>query len=218
VLPVLDDLGKLVGRKTIDDVVDVIREEAAEDIQMMAGISEKVESSDKVWILSRARLPWLMVGFVGEIINSRLIGSYEWQLHIHPEMAFFMPLIAAMGGNVGVQSSSIIVQGLANNSFSLDSIFSKLLKEFNVGLINGLVCSLLILGFNLLLNVPVSLSLTVSVSLLSVILFASIFGTAVPMILKKLNFDPALATGPFITTVNDILAMFLYFTIGMLMY
>ena len=218
VLPVVDGSGKLVGRITIDDMVDVIREEADKDIQMMAGISEKVESTDKVWILSRARLPWLMVGFLGEIVNSRLIGSYDWQLNIHPEMAFFMPLIAAMGGNVGVQSSSIVVQGLANNSFTVDRVFPKLLKEFGVGLINGLICASLILGFNLLLHVSFELSMTVSLALLSVILFASIFGTSVPLILKKMNFDPALATGPFITTVNDILAMFLYFSIGMLMF
>lgn len=218
VLPVVDGRGTLVGRITIDDVVDVIREEAAEDIQMMAGISEKVESTDRIWVLSRARLPWLMVGFVGEIINSRLIGNYEWQLAIHPEMAFFMPLIAAMGGNVGVQSSSIVVQGLANNSFMTEGVFKKIFKEFNVGMVNGLICASLILGFNLLLNVSMELSITVSAALLSVILFASVFGTAVPLVLNRMKFDPALATGPFITTINDILAMFLYFSIGMLMF
>lgn len=218
VLPVIDTDGKLVGRITIDDVVDVIREEAVEDMQMMAGISEKVESTDRIWILSRARLPWLMVGFVGEIINSRLIGGYEGQLIMHPEMAFFMPLIAAMGGNVGVQSSSIVVQGLANDSFLTEGAFKKIFKEFNVGLVNGLICSVLILGFNLLIHIPMALSITVSAALLSVILFASVFGTAVPLILNKMKFDPALATGPFITTINDILAMFLYFSIGMLMF
>lgn len=218
VLPVVDQLGRLIGRITIDDVVDVIREEAGRDYQMMSGISGKVESSDRIWILSKSRLPWLMVGFIGEIFNSKLIGSYEGQLHIHPEMAFFMPLIAAMGGSVGVQSSSIIVQGLANNSFGISGMYNKIFKELAVALLNGIILSLLILGFNLYFNISTELSFTVSLALLSVILFASIFGTSIPFIFKKMNVDPALATGPFITTVNDILAMFLYFSIGMILF
>jgi magnesium transporter len=218
VLPVVDSLGRLVGRITIDDIVDVIREEADKDIQMMSGLSGKADTTDRFWVISRARLPWLMVGFIGELINSRIIGGYEGQLMIHPEMAFFMPLIAAMGGSVGVQSSSIVVQGLANNSLAASRISKQLMKEINVALLNGIIFSCLIMGFNLYLDIPIRLSVTISVSLLSVIFFASIFGTTVPLILKRFNIDPALATGPFITTLNDILAMFLYFTISVMIF
>lgn len=218
VLPVVDSLGRLVGRITIDDIVDVIREEADKDIQMMSGLSGKAEATDKFWVTSRARLPWLMVGFIGELINSRIIGGYEGQLTIHPEMAFFMPLIAAMGGSVGVQSSSIVVQGLANNSLNVSRMGKQLMKEVNVALLNGVIFSCLIMGFNLYLDIAPRLSMTISVSLLSVIFFASIFGTTVPLILKRFNIDPALATGPFITTLNDILAMFLYFTISVMIF
>lgn len=217
-LPVVDSLDRLVGRITIDDVVDVIREEAGKDIQMMSGLSGKPEVSDKFWIISKARLPWLMVGFIGELINSRIIGGYEGQLIIHPEMAFFMPLIAAMGGSVGVQSSSIIVQGLANNSLASTRITMQLMKELNVALLNGIIFSCLIMGFNLYLDIPFRLSMTISVSLLAVIIFASFFGTLVPLLLRRFKIDPALATGPFITTLNDILAMFLYFTISMIIF
>jgi magnesium transporter len=218
VLPVVDSLGRLVGRITIDDIVDVIREEADKDIQMMSGLSGKTEATDRFWTISKARLPWLMVGFIGELINSRIIGGYEGQLIIHPEMAFFMPLIAAMGGSVGVQSSSIVVQGLATNALSASKISVQVLKELNVSILNGFIFSCLIMGFNLYLDIPFRLSITISLSLFAVILFASFLGTLVPLLLKRFNIDPALATGPFITTLNDILAMFLYFTISMLMF
>ena len=218
VLPVVDNLGRLVGRITIDDVVDVMREEADKDYQMMSGISENIESTDKIWIISRARLPWLLIALLGGVVASQVIGIYEPQILIHPEMAFFMPLIAAMGGNVGVQSSALIVQGLANNNLSRDGIFPKLLKELSVGLFNGLVCSVLLLSYNLAFNDSVALSLTVSIALFSVIIFAAIFGTFVPLVLDKYKVDPALATGPFITTSNDIIGLFIYFMIGRLMY
>jgi magnesium transporter len=145
-------LGRLVGRITIDDVVDVIREEAEKDIQRMSGISDDVDSSDKIWRLSRARIPWLLVGMCGGIIGSRIISSYEGQIQIHPEMAFFIPLIGAMGGNVGVQSSAIIVQGLANNTLKDEKLVPKLMKELGVGLINGFICSTLIFGYNVLIS------------------------------------------------------------------
>ena len=133
-------------------------------------------------------------------------------------MAFFIPLIAAMGGNVGVQSSAIIVQGLANNSLGVDSLFTRLLKELGVALINGLICSVIILSYNMYFSDSMALSLTVSVALLSVIIFAALFGTLVPLLLDKYNIDAALATGPFITTVNDVLGLALYFIIGRMMY
>ena len=218
VLPVVDGLGKLVGRITIDDVVDVMREEAGKDYQLMSGITQNIEVDDKVWVISRARLPWLLVAMLGGVVGSELIGKYEGQIQIHPEMAFFMPLIAAMGGNVGVQSSALIVQGLANQTIGTSGIFSKLLKELSVGLFNGIICSVLLLSYNLLFSDTLALSLTVSIALLSVILFAAIFGTFVPLILNKYKIDPALATGPFITTSNDIIGISIYFTIGRLMY
>ena len=217
-LPVIDDLGRLNGRITIDDVVDVIREEADKDYQLASGLSESVESSDNIWILTRARLPWLILGLIGGILGAKVIGVYEEQLRIAPEMAFFIPLIAAMGGNVGVQSSAIIVQGLANNSLGMEGTFIKLMKELGVALINGFVCAGLIFAYNTVVSDTQSLSYTVSIALFIVILFAGLFGTIVPLVLNKYKIDPALATGPFITTLNDIFGLFIYFYIGRMLY
>ncbi|MGB4204462.1 MAG: magnesium transporter [Bacteroidales bacterium] len=218
VVPVIDDLGRLLGRITIDDIVDIIKDEADKDYQLMSGISENIETTDNIWISSRARLPWLLVALFGGIIGSRVISIYEPQIQIYPEMAFFMPLIAAMGGNVGVQSSALVVQGLANNTLGRDGILPKLLKEFSLGMVNGLICSGILLMYNLLFNNSMALSITVSTALMSVIAFAAIFGTAVPLVLNRFKIDPALATGPFITTSNDIVGLFIYFMIGRLMY
>lgn len=218
VLPVVDELNRLIGRITIDDVVDVMKEEAEKDYQLMSGISENIESSDNIMVISRARLPWLIVALFGGIVGSKVIGIYEPQIKIYPEMAFFMPLIAAMGGNVGVQSSALIVKGLANNTLSKDGILPKLLKELSVGLFNGFICSVLLLAYNIFFNDSLALSLTVSIALLAVIIFAAIFGTFVPLLLNKYKVDPALATGPFITTSNDIIGLFIYFAIGRIMY
>jgi magnesium transporter len=218
VVPVVDALGRLVGRITVDDVVDVIKEEAKEDYQLMSGITEDVDATDKVWILTRARLPWLLIGMLGGIASSRFIEIYEDQIKIHPEMAFFMPLIAAMGGNVGVQSSAIVVQGLANDTLGSKNIVGKVLKEFRLAMLNGVICSAVILSYNLIFNDSMELSLTVSAALLSVILFAAMFGTFIPLFLNKIKVDPALATGPFITTTNDLIGIAIYFGIGRYMY
>lgn len=217
VLPVVDQLGRLVGRITIDDVVDVIREEAEKDIQIMSGLSDDVDTNDRLWRLSRARIPWLLVGMCGGIIGSRIIGSYESQIQIHPEMAFFIPLIGATGGNVGVQSSAIIVQGLANNTLLGDKITSKLFKELGVGIINGLICSSLIWGYAFLIE-SWKLAATVSVALFTVILCASFLGTFVPLTMNRFKINPALATGPFVTTLNDIIGITIYFIIGRVLY
>lgn len=217
VLPVVDQLGRLVGRITIDDVVDVIKEAADENLQRMSGISDDVDTNDKVWRLSRARIPWLLVGMCGGIVGSRIIGTYETQIKIHPEMAYFIPLIGAMGGNVGVQSSAIIVQALANNSLLGDRIGPKLLKELTVGIINGIICSLLILAYAFLTE-DWQLSATVSVALFTVIIFASFLGTFVPLTMNKFKINPALATGPFVTTLNDIIGITIYFLVGRILY
>lgn len=217
VLPVVDQLGRLVGRITIDDVVDVIREEAEKDIQIMSGISDDVDSNDRLWRLSRARIPWLLVGMCGGIIGSRIIGNYENQIQIHPEMAFFIPLIGAMGGNVGVQSSAIIVQGLANNTLLGDTISNKLLKELGVGVINGLICSSLIWAYSFMIE-SWKLAATVSIALFAVILCASFLGTFVPLTMNRFKINPALATGPFVTTLNDIIGITIYFLVGRLLY
>ena len=211
-LPVVNDSNQLLGRITIDDVMDVAKEEAEKDYQMASGISEDVESSDTVWELTRARLPWLIIGMGGGILGAIIIGLFEIERNI--ELIFFIPLIAAMGGNVGVQSAAIVVQGLANNSLKMENLFQKLIKELGVGLLNGMICSIIILVATVGLGYNIKLSITVSVSLLSVIIFAALFGTFIPLTLEKYRIDPALATGPFITTVNDVLGLFIYFWIG----
>ena len=212
VLPVVDKENKLIGRITIDDIMDVVKEEAEKDYQMASGISEDVEASDSVWTLTRARLPWLLIGMIGGMLGAEVIGIFDIRENF--ELAFFIPLIAAMGGNVGVQSAAIVVQGLANDSLKMDNIFQKLIKETGVGLLNGIICSLIILAAAFGLGYGMALSLTVSISLLAVIVFAALFGTFVPLTLEKYKIDPALATGPFITTVNDVLGLFIYFWIG----
>lgn len=218
VLPVVDDHLKLIGRITIDDVVDVIKEEAERDYQLASGLSEKVEHDDTIWVISRARLPWLLIALMGGIFASIIISQYEGQIQIHPEMAIFIPLIAAMGGNVGIQSSAIVVQGLANDNIVIQGMVPRLLKELFVGLINGLICASVVFGYNILTSDSFNLSLTVSIALLAVICFAAVFGTFIPLILHKYKIDPALATGPFITTTNDILGVIVYFFVGYLLY
>lgn len=212
-LPVVDDLNRLIGRITIDDVMDVAKDEAEKDYQMASGISEDVESSDTAWELTRARLPWLLIGMIGGLLGAKVIGIFDLSGD-NFELAFFIPLIAAMGGNVGVQSAAIVVQGLANDSLKMENIFQKLVKELGVGILNGIICSIIILGAAFSLGYSLALSLTVSISLFAVIVFAAVFGTFIPLTLEKYNIDPALATGPFITTVNDVLGLFIYFMIG----
>ena len=213
-LPVVDFKDRLVGRITIDDIVDFMRDEAEKDYQMVSGISDDIEPTDSVLKITKARLPWLLVGLTGGIMGALVIGAYEVELQQHAAMAFFIPLIAAMGGNVGVQSSSIVVQALANNTLSSDSIFRKVIKELSVALINGLVLSLIIFLYNYIFTDSQALTYTVSSALFLIILFASVFGTLVPLVLDKYKIDPALATGPFITTANDIVGLLIYLAIG----
>ena len=218
VIPVVDNKNKLLGRITIDDALDVIKEEAEKDYQLASGISEKVESSDSLFVISRARLPWLLIGMLGGILGAYVIGFFEEHLKENAVMASFIPLILAMGGNVGVQSSAIIVQSLANNTLNYESIFKRLLKELIVALFNGLICSVIALLFCWITRSDFDLALTIGVSLVAVFTYAGLFGTFVPLILNKYKIDPALATGPFITTTNDIIGLLIYFLIGMTLY
>ena len=218
VIPVVDNKNNLLGRITIDDALDVIKEEAEKDYQLASGISEKVESSDSLFVISRARLPWLLIGMLGGILGAYVIGFFEEHLKENAVMASFIPLILAMGGNVGVQSSAIIGQSLANNTLNYESIFKRLLKELIVALFNGLICSVISLLFCWITRSDFDLALTIGVSLVAVFTYAGLFGTFVPLILDKYKIDPALATGPFITTTNDIIGLLIYFLIGMTLY
>ncbi len=213
-VPVVDGIGRLVGRITIDDVVDVIRDEAEEDYQLLSGITEDVDFSDSVLRQSRSRIPWLLIGIVGGIGSSLILGIYEDDIAKYAVLALFLPLIVATGGNAGVQSSAIVVQGLASGDVDLQSISRKLFKEFKVGLINGFVCGAVIFLYNLIFSDNFALTLTVSLSILAVVIFATVFGTMIPLLLNRFKIDPAIATGPFITTSNDIIGIFIYLMIA----
>ena len=209
-VPVVNVLGTLVGRITIDDIVDVISEQAEEDRQLMSGITEDVQEDDTVWKNTRARLPWLVIGIVGGLISARFMGLFEGQLARITAISFFVPLIQATGGNVGIQSSSLVVQSLASNHFD-EGLWKRLSKVFSVALLNGIFLSLLVLGVNLMVFGNERLSVVVSIALFVVVVFASFVGTVTPLILNKLGFNPALASGPFITTTNDLLGLAVYF-------
>lgn len=213
VIPVVDTFGHLIGRITIDDVIDLIREEAKEDYNLASGLTDEVETKDSIMTITRARLPWLLIGLFGGLLAAGVIRQFEGPLAGIPEMAFFIPLIAAMGGNVGVQSSAIIVQGLASKA-AMGSLVGRLVKELGVALLNGFICGAVIIVAGLLLGYGTNLSLTVATALIAVIVVSALVGTFVPLILDRYSIDPALATGPFITTMNDILGLFIYFTIG----
>jgi magnesium transporter len=213
-VPVINDLGTLVGRITIDDVIDFITEEAEKDYQMASGISTDVDSTDTIFSLTKARLPWLMIGMVGGLIGSKVLEGNQTALSKIPALAYFVPLIAATAGNVGVQASAIIVQGLANNSLG-KSLSKTLSKELAVSFGSGIMLSAIIFMFNFFINHhDYSIAISVSLSLLVVITNAAIIGTLVPIILNKNKIDPAIATGPFITTSNDILGVLIYFGIA----
>ena len=198
-IPVIDELGRLVGRITIDDIVDVIKDEADKDYQLAAGISQDVEADDSILELTKARLPWLVLALLGGFITVRVLGLFEGAMLEHGNLFFFTPLIAAMAGNVGVQSSAIIVQ------------------EISLSLLNGVILAIILfIGNHLLLNVEFIIGIIVTIALVSVIIIASLIGTFIPLLLDKFGIDPALATGPFITTSNDICGILIYFSIAKL--
>jgi len=210
-VPVVNSQGQLVGRITIDDVVDVITEQAEEERQIMSGISEDVEEDDTVWKNTRARLPWLLIGIFGGMLSARFMGFFEQELAKITAIAFFVPLIQATGGNVGIQSSSLVVQSLVNPSFVDEGLYKRLSKVFSVALLNGLFLSLIVLAATLLLFDNQRLSFIVALALFGVVLFSSFVGTITPLILNRLGFNPALASGPFITTTSDLLGLTIYF-------
>ncbi|MFY8187119.1 MAG: magnesium transporter [Flavobacterium sp.] len=215
-IPVVDELGRLVGRITIDDIIDVIKEEADKDYQLAAGISQDVEADDSILELTKARLPWLVLALFGGFIAVKVAEQFAGAMNEFKALFFFTPLIAAMAGNVGVQSSAIVVQGLANNTLG-GTLWQRLFKEVRLSLFNGLILAvILLLGSHFLLGVDYMIGITVATALITVIVIASLIGTFVPITLNKYGVDPALATGPFITTSNDIFGLLIYFSIAKL--
>jgi magnesium transporter len=214
-IPVVNNKKELLGRITIDDIVDVIKEEADKDYQLAAGISNDVEADDTIWELTRARLPWLFLGLLGGLGSVFILKDFETIMN-QPQLRslfFYTPLIAAMAGNVGVQSSAIIVQGLANDIVK-GSMLERLFKEIGLSLINGFFLAVMLIGFGQIMGQELILSLTIAGSMMGVIVMAALIGTFVPIVLDKQGIDPAIATGPFITTANDIFGIFLFFFIA----
>jgi len=213
-VPVVNGKGKLVGRITLDDVVDVMAEMAEAERQLMSGISEDVEEDDSVWMITRARLPWLIIGLGGGLLGAWFMGLFEEDIVLIPAMAFFIPLITATGGNVGIQSSAIVVQSLADKSGIEPGNIERFYKGLLVAVLNAVVLAVITLLFNLILGQPLKLGFVVSVALFAVVMLASIMGTITPLILDRFGINPALASGPFITTANDLLGLGVYFVIA----
>ena len=221
-MPVVDSIGRLVGRITVDDIMDGVREQSERDYQLATGLVAEVDTGDSVWTQFRARFPWLLIGIVGGIANALILDGDDegqWQT-ILPGLAVFIPLIGGTGGNVGTQSSAIVVQGLANGSLELRQAGKHLLKEFFVALLNAVLIAGLVFLYNLIWpadddpSKATITSMAVTISLFAVVLFASVFGTMVPIVLEKLKIDPAIATGPFVTVTNDIVGMLIYMLIS----
>lgn len=216
-LPVVNVQGKLLGRITIDDIVDVITDQASSDTLAMAGITGDVEEDDSIWQQTKARLPWLLVGMMGGILAAKFISFFEGDLKIIPAMAAFIPIIGSTGGNVGIQTSSIILQGLADKTGIDTTLGQRLIRMFAVAFINGLIISAIVFGFNMLIGNDVQLALVVSTALMSVVFLASFMGTLTPILLEKIGINPAVASGPFITTANDLIGYGVYFGLAHLL-
>lgn len=214
-IPVVDEMGRLVGRITIDDIIDVIKEEADKDYQMAAGITQDVEAGDSVIEMIKARLPWLLIGMVIELIASLVLKENQTTEQHYSTLIIFVPLLSATAGNIGVQASAIVVQGLANGSLKE---FSKsyLTKEISVAMISGIIISSFLFMYHSLMYGEYLVGLAISISMVVVILFAATLGTLVPLFLHKNKIDPAIATGPFITTTNDVFGIMIYFGIARL--
>ena len=215
--PVVNVQGKLVGRITVDDIIDVITELADQERKLMAGIAEDVEEDDSVWVLSRARLPWLVIGLFGGLLGAQFIGIFEEDLKNIVELALFIPLIIATGGNVGIQSSALVVQSLASITIFESTIWQKFVKTLFVAILSGFVLAGLVYII-VYFSYDKRLAFVVGTALFSVVLLASLLGTLIPLVLDKLGFNPALASGPFITTTIDLLGLAVYFTVAHLLY
>ena len=217
-IPVVDKINRLVGQITVDDIMDEVREQTEHDQQLTAGLTQDVETGDSVFLQTKARLPWLIIGMLGGIGSSILLNCFTTTLGSHPEMALFIPLLAGMGGNVGTQSSAIAVQGLANNSLNSNHMFRHIVKEMVVAIINATILSLMVYVYNFFIYGPTDIvSLAVPLSLFVVVLFASGFGTLIPMVLERIDINPAVATGPFIQIINDLSGMTFYMIISMIL-
>lgn len=212
-MPVLDERGRLVGHITVDDVLDVMRDEAEKDYQMASGISVDIDMDDSLWNKTKARLPWLLIGVVGSLVSSRILDGNLSAMEAIPTLILFIPLIAATAGNMGVQSSAIVVQALASGTMK-GSLWQNLGKEISMGMISGLALSIILFAFSYLMHGNYMAGLTISISLFSVVIVAAIVGTTVPLILHKRGIDPAIATGPFITTSNDVIGISIYFLVA----
>ena len=210
-MPVVDSIGRLLGRITVDDVMDTVRESSERDYQLASGISSDVDADDTVMAQTKARIPWLLVGIASGILASLILSGFEAQLQAVTALALFIPIIGGTGGNVGVQASAIVVQGLANGSLDVKEFSRQLGKEVLIGLLNATIISAVVLGYNLIMMPSdLAVTLSVTVSLFIVVMIASILGTVVPLSLERLHVNPALATGPFIQIMNDILGLIIY--------
>ena len=214
-MPVVDSIGRLLGRITVDDVMDQVREASERDYQLASGISSDVDADDSVFAQTKARIPWLLVGIGSGLLASMILGTFESQLQAVTALALFIPIIGGTGGNVGVQASAIVVQGLANGTLDVRHFAAQLGKEIIIGLLNATVLTAVVMAYNLL-TMPGDFAVTISVglSLFVVVMFASILGTVVPLTLEKLHINPALATGPFIQISNDIVGLLIYVQIA----
>lgn len=213
-VPVIDSIGRLVGQITVDDVMDQVREHQERDYQLASGISQDIETDDSIIKQTSARLPWLLIGIAGGIGNSLILGNFDETFAMHPEMALFIPLIGGTGGNVGTQSSAIVVQGLANNSLTTKDTWKQVAKETTVALLNATIITMLVYIYNFVVfGGAATVTYAVSLSLFCVVMFASLFGAMVPLIMERLKIDPAIATGPFVTIINDIVGMLIYMAI-----
>ncbi len=214
-MPVIDSIGRLVGQITVDDVMDQVREQSERDYQLASGISSDVDAADSVFAQTKARLPWLLIGVIGGIVNSLILGGFEAQIAAVAVLAIYIPLIGGTGGNVGVQASAIVVQGLANGRLELKNAWRQIGREVVVALLNAIVISGTILGY-ILLTQPhkYAVAAAVAASLFCVVIFATVFGTFVPLTLEKLKINPALATGPFIQITNDVVGLLIYVSIS----
>lgn len=217
-MPVVDAAGRLVGQITFDDVMDTVRESAERDYQLASGLSGDVETDDSWFAQTKARLPWLLIGIAGGICNSMILGNYELGFATNPTLALFIPLIGGTGGNVGIQSSAIVVQGLANGSLDIKHASRQIFKEVGIGLLNASIIALMVFAYNCIAYGPSAVTtISVALSLFAVVIFANVFGTFVPLMLERFKIDPALATGPFISITNDIIGMVIYMSISTLL-